>query len=169
MGFSPAPSQQDPEKLRVILKMPRGERLGYEPGVTKVFFSQEPWPVNSGLIPGTYDASGQPLETIIISSRPLVALTEVQCNPIGGFRTRLTEGLSEHLVAVDTGDPTFSTIQSIEELDAEQLDTLDAFLRCFYRIAPGASARIEGLVSRNEALDSIQRGINAFQRKILIH
>lgn len=123
---------------------------------TEVFF-----PFNYGFIPETWESDGDPLDAIVLSSKPLETGNVVASRIIGMLATNDEMGADSKLITVPKSDTT-------ETLDKKTIDNIEYFYKHYKLIEPEKWVDIDGYFSKEKAekklSDAVKRYHQHFQK-----
>ena len=160
-----------PDSLNVIIEVPvGGEPVKYEFDkasgalfVDRFLYTPRRYPGNYGFVPHTLCGDGDPLDVIVMNSRPLVPGAVVRCRPFGVLFMEDDGGKDEKILAVPVSKLTkmYDGINDITDMQPIQLERVKHFFTHYKDLEPGKWAKIEKLGTVAEArqviLDSIER------------
>jgi inorganic pyrophosphatase len=158
-----------PEDLNVIIEVPLGgEPIKYEIDkasgalfVDRFLYTPMRYPGNYGFVPHTLCGDGDPLDVILMNSRPLVPGAVVRSRPVGVLFMEDDGGQDEKILAVPVQKltPMYDTVRDVEDLPAIQLERIKHFFTHYKDLEPGKWARIDRIGNLADAkkviLDSI--------------
>ena len=160
-----------PDDLNVIIEVPLGgEPIKYELDkasgalfVDRFLYTPMRYPGNYGFIPHTLCGDGDPLDVLIMNSRPVVPGSVVRCRPFGVLVMEDDAGMDEKILAVPAHKLTamYDKINDIDDMQPIQLERVKHFFTHYKDLEPGKWAKIEKIGTVAEArqviLDSIER------------
>ena len=163
--------QNPPDDLHVIIEVPLGgEPIKYEIDkasgalfVDRFLYTPMRYPGNYGFVPHTLCGDGDPLDVIVLNSRPLVPGAVVRARPIGVLFMEDDGGQDEKILAVPVHKLTrmYDGINDIADMQPIQLERVKHFFTHYKDLEPGKWAKIERLGNAAEArqviLESIER------------
>jgi inorganic pyrophosphatase len=160
-----------PEDLNVIIEVPLGgEPIKYEIDkdsgalfVDRFLYTPMRYPGNYGFVPHTLCGDGDPLDVIVMNSRPLVPGAVVRSRPVGVLFMEDDGGQDEKIIAVPVSKLTrmYDNIRDIEDFPKIQLERIEHFFVHYKDLEPGKWAKIDRIGNLADAqkviLDSIER------------
>ena len=160
-----------PDDVNVIVEVPiGGEPIKYEMDkaagtlvVDRFLHTPMRYPGNYGFVPHTLCGDGDPLDVIVMNSRPLVPGAVVRCRPFGILFMEDDGGTDEKILAVPVSKLTkmYDGINDITDMQPIQLERVKHFFTHYKDLEPGKWAKIEKIGTVAEArqviLDSIER------------
>ncbi|RDE09662.1 inorganic diphosphatase [Pelagibacterium lacus] len=160
-----------PEDLNVIIEVPLGgEPIKYEIDkdsgalfVDRFLYTPMRYPGNYGFVPHTLCGDGDPLDVIVLNSRPLVPGAVVRSRPVGVLLMEDDGGQDEKILAVPVSKLTqmYDAIEDVTDLPEIQIERVKHFFTHYKDLEPGKWAKIDRIGNRDDAvkviLDSIER------------
>jgi inorganic pyrophosphatase len=164
-----------PDDLNVIIEVPLGgEPIKYELDkesgalfVDRFLYTPMRYPGNYGFIPHTLCGDGDPLDVLIMNSRPVVPGCVVRCRPFGVLVMEDDAGMDEKILAVPAPKLTamYEKIHDIGDMQEIQVERVKHFFTHYKDLEPGKWAKISHVGGVEEArkviLDSIERAKTA--------
>ncbi|MGV3650499.1 MAG: inorganic diphosphatase [Devosia sp.] len=158
-----------PDDLNVIIEVPLGgEPIKYEIDkasgalfVDRFLYTPMRYPGNYGFVPHTLCGDGDPLDVIVMNTRPLVPGAVVRCRPFGVLMMEDDGGKDEKILAVPVSKLThmYEHIKDIEDIQPIQLERVKHFFTHYKDLEPGKWARIEKIGNLAEARKVIEDAI----------
>jgi len=160
-----------PDDLNVIIEVPiGGEPIKYEMDkdsgalfVDRFLYTPMRYPGNYGFVPHTLCGDGDPLDVLIMNSRPIIPGGVVRCRPIGVLLMEDDGGQDEKILAVPVSKLTkvYDDAKTIADMPAIEVERVKHFFTHYKDLEPGKWAKIRGVGDVEEArkvvLDSIER------------
>lgn len=171
MNISAIPvGKNPPEEINVIIEVPiGGEPIKYEIDkdsdalyVDRFLYTPMRYPGNYGFVPHTLCGDGDPLDVIIMNSRPIFPGAVVRCRPIGVLIMEDDGGMDEKLLALPVPKLTraYDHIQDVSDMPEIEIQKVEHFFKHYKDLEPGKWAKIEGIKGVAEAkriiLESIE-------------
>jgi inorganic pyrophosphatase len=164
-----------PDDLNVIIEVPLGgEPIKYEIDkasgalfVDRFLYTPMRYPGNYGFIPHTLCGDGDPLDVLVMNSRPLVPGCVVRVRPFGVLIMEDDAGQDEKILAVPQHKLTamYDDVHDIGDMQAIQVERVKHFFTHYKDLEPGKWAKIshvgDAAEARHVILDSIERGKTA--------
>ncbi len=158
-----------PEDINVIIEVPiGGEPIKYEIDkasgalfVDRFLYTPMRYPGNYGFVPHTLCGDGDPLDAIVMSSRPIVPGAVVKCRPIGVLMMEDDGGMDEKIICLPVHKLTrnYDSVQDIGDMPEIQLDRVKHFFTHYKDLEPGKWAKIDHIgdlaAAKKVILDSI--------------
>ena len=159
------PELVKPESFTAVIEIEKGGSMKYELDkatgmlrLDRVLYTATHYPANYGFIPLTYGDDGDPLDVLVLCSKPIVPLCLVQCRPIGVVEMWDSGAGDEKIIALPLGDPTYSEVNSIYDLPGHIFQETEHFFTV-YKQLEGRETSVTPVQDRQAALDIIQRAI----------
>ncbi|MCA9815019.1 MAG: inorganic diphosphatase [Cyanobacteriota/Melainabacteria group bacterium] len=160
-----------PSILTAVIEVPMGSNVKYEldkkSGMIKVdrtLFSAVYYPANYGFFPRTYCDDKDPLDVLVLGKEALVPLCLVRVKPIGMMKMIDQGQLDDKVIAVQYDDQEFCHYDSIDELPPHILLQVQRFFED-YKILEKKAVKVEGFLSKEDALRVIKESIEAYEVK----
>lgn len=160
-----------PSILTAVIEVPMGSNVKYEldkkSGMIKVdrtLFSAVYYPANYGFFPRTYCDDKDPLDVLVLGKEALVPLCLVRVKPIGMMKMIDQGQLDDKVIAVQYDDQEFCHYDSIDELPPHILLQVQRFFED-YKILEKKAVKVEGFLSKEDALRVINESIEAYETK----
>ena len=161
-----------PEEVNVVIEVPiGGEPIKYEMDkaagtvvVDRYLYTPMRYPGNYGFIPHTLCDDGDPIDVVLISSRPLLPGCIIAVRPVGVLKMRDEKGMDEKIVAVPAPHITrvYEKVHDIADLPEIQLRQIEHFFTHYKDLEAGKWVETIGWGGTEEAkrviMDSIERG-----------
>ena len=142
-----------PEELNVIIEVPLGgEPIKYEIDkdsgalfVDRFLYTPMRYPGNYGFVPHTLCGDGDPLDVIVLNSRPLVPGAVVRSRPVGVLFMEDDGGQDEKILAVPVSKLTrmYDAIKDVTDLPEIQVERVKHFFTHYKDLEPGKWAKID--------------------------
>lgn len=132
------PKRITKDKFMAVIEISKNSKNKYEldkeTGLLKldrVLFTSTHYPANYGFVPLTLSEDGDPLDVFVYCSQEILPMSLVECTPIGAIDMVDDNQIDTKIIAVPTGDPTYSHYKEITELPPHLIDELMHFLRVY--------------------------------------
>ncbi|WP_029041221.1 inorganic diphosphatase [Cucumibacter marinus] len=159
-----------PDDINVIIEVPiGGEPIKYEMDkdsgalfVDRFLYTPMRYPGNYGFVPHTLCGDGDPLDVVVMNSRPVVPGGVIRCRPIGVLMMEDDGGKDEKLIALPVQKLTraYDGIKDITDMPEIEVEKVKHFFTHYKDLEPGKWAKIEGIEgiekARQVVLDSIE-------------
>ncbi len=146
-----------------IIEIPKGSRNKYEWDpernaivLDRFLFSSVVYPTDYGFIPETLGRDGDPLDVMCCVSEPTFPGCMIDVKPIALFRMEDDEGIDDKVLCVPWRDPSWSTMERLEDLPKQIRDEIAHFFS-IYKDLEQKKVRVDGWYGREEAVEEIER------------
>jgi len=167
-----------PNEITAVIEIPSGSFIKYEiDGITGHVvvdrFQSAPmaYPANYGVITQTLAGDGDNLDVLVYTRAPIQSGAIITVRPIGILKMKDAGEQDDKIIAVPTTriDPTYSGINSINDLPAIERERLEFFFRTYKTIPLGRKiVTLGGFSGANEARSEIIASVREyFKRKPL--
>ena len=126
------------DTIEVLVEIPRGSRNKYEfdkeRGVfflDRVLYSSVHYPTDYGYIPGTLSEDGDALDALVVVQEPTFPGCHILARPIGVLDMNDEKGRDHKILAVPLGDPRFSRVHDLSDLDPHWLREIENFFQTY--------------------------------------
>ena len=163
---------ENPDKVHALIEIPYGSNIKYEIDkesgaifVDRVMYSAMYYPANYGFVPNTLASDGDPVDILVLNEYPLIPGSVVKCRLIGVLVMEDEKGMDEKLLAVpiEKVDPTYSDIQTIENLPKHTLDKIKNFFETYKILEPNKWVKVKEYKGKEEAQKILQEAINNYK------
>lgn len=157
-----------PEEVNVYIEIPEGVSVKYELDkdsgfifVDRFLFTEMNYPFNYGFIPNTLADDGDPVDVLVLSSKPVVPGVVIACRPIGMLEMEDEAGIDNKIVAVPLPkiDQKFKDYNDISDIPQKTKDDLKYFFENYKKSEPGKWVKIKDWKGKTEALDDIKKSM----------
>ena len=117
-------------------------------------------PHNTGFLPRTCTPEGMPMETVLLCSQPLPAMTLVRCRPVGVIVVHLDHGGERKLLlSAACADEFWSACLTVDEIPSANRKALVRYLRYDQQVIgqPASSVEFQGLEQAEQYFDRCQQ------------
>jgi inorganic pyrophosphatase len=151
---------ENPNKVKAVIEIPFGSNIKYEIDkdsgavvVDRVMYSAMFYPANYGFVPNTLANDGDPADILVLTDYPLAPGSVINCRLIGALVMEDESGMDEKLLAVPVSkiDPTFDSIQTLEDLPKATLDKIKNFFETYKLLEPNKWVKVKDYVDKEEA------------------
>jgi len=155
------------DRAVVFVEIPSGSRNKYEydeelGGIVldRRLFTAMTYPGDYGFVEGTLGEDGDPLDALVLVSDPTFPGCRIRVRPIGVFHMSDEKGPDEKLLCVPLGDPFYSNVHDIHDVNPELRDEIEHFFQRYKDLEPSKRTETRGWGNRAEA-DEILRSARA--------
>lgn len=142
--FKEIPSGENPpEKINVLVDIPKGERNKFEYNEEKGYFELDRvlysplfFPFEYGCIPQTASKDGDSLDVVLLITYPTFPGCVIKARPIGVLLMEDEEGIDNKIIAVpdDKVDPRFKEIKDIRDLGQHLKAEIELFFSDYKKL-----------------------------------
>ena len=142
----------------VFVEIPAGSRNKYEydeelGGIVldRRLFTAMTYPGDYGFVEGTLGEDGDPLDALVLVSDPTFPGCRIRVRPIGVFHMSDEKGPDEKMLCVPLGDPFYSNVHDIHDVNPELRDEIEHFFQRYKDLEPTKRTETRGWGNRDEA------------------
>ncbi len=173
MNYKSLPiGEKYPERVTAVIENPKGTHNKYELDeelnvikLDRVLHTAMFWPFDYGFIPQTLSGDGDPLDVMVLTDSPTFPGCVVEIRPIGVLITEDEKGQDEKLLAVQTKNPHYSEIDSLEKVPAHILKEIAHFYEEMKKLEPGKWVKVKGWEPKEKALTIIREAHENYTKK----
>lgn len=160
--------EKAPAQVNVFIEIPQGVSVKYELDketgvifVDRFLYTAMQYPFNYGFIPGTLAQDQDPVDVLVLSSKPVVPGVVIQSRPIGMLEMEDEAGGDNKVIAVPIHkvDPKFKDYNDISDIPAKTKDRIKYFFENYKKSEPGKWVKIKGWKGKKEAVEEIRKAI----------
>lgn len=129
---------RSPEEVNVIIEIPKLSQNKYEVDPTlgvmrldRVLFSPLHYPADYGYVPQTKYLDGDPVDALVLISRPTYPGVVVDARPVGVLEMRDGGKPDEKILCVATKDPRFNPRYSMKDMNPHTLAEIVHFFEVY--------------------------------------
>lgn len=158
-----------PDDINVIIEVPLGgEPIKYEIDkasgalfVDRFLYTPMRYPGNYGFVPHTLCGDGDPIDVIVMNSRPVVPGSVVRCRPFGILFMEDDGGMDEKVLAVPHHKLTsmYDDVHDVTDMQPIQLERVKHFFTHYKDLEPGKWAKIDRIGNVEDARKAIRASI----------
>lgn len=161
-----------PEKINVIVDIPKGSSNKYEYNEEKGFFALDRviyspifFPFEYGFIPQTASEDGDSLDVVLLTTYPTFSGCVIEARPIGILLMEDEAGIDHKIIAVpqEKIDPRFKELQDIKDLPEHLKKEIQEFLETYKRLEPDKFVKITGWKGKGKAEEIINSAIKRYE------
>jgi inorganic pyrophosphatase len=142
-----------PDEINVIIEVPLGgEPIKYEIDkasgalfVDRFLYTPMRYPGNYGFVPHTLCGDGDPLDALMLNSRPLVPGAVARCRPVGVLFMEDEHGVDEKILAVPVHKLTamYDNVRDIGDVPPIQIERVKHFFNHYKDLEPNKWVKID--------------------------
>ncbi len=168
-----SPERINPEDFIAVIEIEKGSKTKYELDkqtgfliLDRVLYTSTHYPSNYGFIPRTYADDDDPLDVLVFCSEAIEPLVTVRCYPIGMITMIDNDRSDEKIIAIPYADPMFNSYTDIDDLPKHIFEEIVHFFSV-YKMLEGKETSVEEVKHRDEAIKSIQKAIDLYNKKFV--
>jgi inorganic pyrophosphatase len=160
--------EKAPEEVNVFVEIPQGVSAKYELDkesglifVDRFLYTEMNYPFNYGFVPGTLAEDGDPVDILVISSKPVIPGVVIPSRPIGMLEMEDEAGIDNKVVAVPLPkiDQKFKDLNDVEDIPKKIKEEIKFFFENYKKSEPGKWVKIKDWKGKEEAIEEIRRSI----------
>lgn len=160
------------DSVNAVIEIPYGSNIKYEIDkesgaifVDRVMYSAVYYPANYGFIPSTLADDGDPLDILVLNQYPLQAGSVIKCRLIGVLIMEDESGMDEKILALplDKVDPSYSNIQSIDDLSELALARIKNFFETYKMLEKDKWVKIKKYEDKNKAYEILESCVKKYK------
>lgn len=166
------PGPNPPSRVYTIVEVPNGSSNKYEldceTGVFKldrVLYSSLYYPGDYGIVPRTWSADGDPLDILVLTTKPTFPGCVMVTRPIGVLTTEDESGEDDKILGVPVGDPRFQDVKDIKDAAKHLKAEIADFFLSYKKLEPKKWVEIKGWKDAKAAEDIILSAIQLYKDK----
>lgn len=157
-----------PEEVNVYVEIPQGVSVKYELDkesglifVDRFLYTEMDYPFNYGFVPGTLAADGDPVDILVLSSKPVVPGTVIPSRPIGMLEMEDEAGIDNKVIAVPLLkiDQKFKDYNDVSDIPAKIKDEIKYFFENYKKSEPGKWVKVRNWKDKKTAIAEIKSAI----------
>lgn len=157
-----------PSEVNVFIEIPQGVSVKYELDkesgvifVDRFLFTEMNYPFNYGFVPQTLAGDGDPVDVLVLSSKPVVPGVVIPSRPVGMLEMDDEAGEDTKIIAVPLPkvDQKFANCNDITDVPKKILDDIKYFFENYKKTEPGKWVKVKEWKGKTEALESIKRSM----------
>src|SRR3989344_4666751 len=161
-----------PEVVNIFIEIPSGSSVKYELDkdsgvifVDRFLYTEMEFPFNYGFIPGTLSGDGDPVDVLVLSSKPVVPGVVIHSKPIAMIEMEDESGIDNKVVAVPTEkiNPPFGKWNDVGDIPQSTRDKIKHFFENYKKSEPGKWVKVKGWKDREEEIEEIKKGIESYK------
>ena len=160
-----------PEKFIAVIEIPKGSKNKYELDkesglliLDRILYTSTHYPANYGFIPRTLSEDNDPLDVLVLCQEKLEPLSIIECYPIGMITMIDEDEADEKIVAIPVNDPFLNTYNDLFELPQHQFQEIKHFFEV-YKFLENKETRVDNIVGRREAIETIEKCKKAYKQR----
>ena len=159
-----------PEEVNVFIEIPQGVSVKYELDketgaifVNRFLFTEMAYPFNYGFVPQTLAGDGDPIDVLVLSSKPVVPGVVIPSRPIGMLEMTDEAGEDTKVIAVPIPkvDKKYASYNDVSDIPEEIKKDIKYFFENYKKTEPGKWVKIKDWKGKKAALEAIKRSLNS--------
>lgn len=153
----------------VLVEIPRGSRNKYEYDFDlkrmrfdRMLFSSMMYPADYGFIPETLALDGDPLDVLVLVTKPTFPGCVIEVKPIGVFHMADDKGPDEKVICVPVSDPIWNKLNDLEDINTHLLKEIEHFFQV-YKDLENKTVDVGGWGDVKEAQQIIKACVDRFE------
>ena len=149
------------DTIDVLIEIPRGSRNKYEYDratgqirLDRVLYSSVHYPTDYGFIPLTLSPDGDELDVLVMVEEPTFPGCIVAARPVGILLMHDEKGEDSKILAVPLGEPRFTDLQGLADLNSHWLREIENFFETYKRLQD-VQTELDGWADRDVAIKTI--------------
>lgn len=168
------PKDKFPEVVYVLIEIPKGTKTKYEIDkdtgilfVDRELYTSMVYPADYGFIPQTHCEDGDPVDALVLTSRPHHPGVVIPSKPVALMRMTDEKGSDEKILCVPDSkiDPNFGKIKDIGDVPESVLAEIKHFFEHMKELEPGKWVKVGGWEDAKRAKEYIKKAAAASYKK----
>lgn len=157
-----------PEEVNVYVEIPQGVSVKYELDeesglifVDRFLYTAMQYPFNYGFVPGTLAQDGDPIDVLVLSSKPVAPGVVIPSRPIGMLEMEDEAGIDNKVIAVPLlkVDPKFKDYNDVTDIPDKTKEEIKYFFENYKKSEPGKWVKIKEWKGQKEAVAAVRKAI----------
>ena len=157
-----------PEEVNVFVEIPQGVSVKYELDkdsgfifVDRFLYTEMNYPFNYGFVPGTLADDGDPVDILVLSSKPVVPGVVIPSRPIGMLEMEDEAGIDNKVIAVPLPklDIKFKDFNDVKDIPAKIKNEIKYFFENYKKLEPGKWVKVRNWKDRSIAVEEIRKAL----------
>ncbi|HKI58352.1 MAG TPA: inorganic diphosphatase [Trueperaceae bacterium] len=164
-----SPGEQAPHAVNAVVEVPFGSsnKYEYDPqlGVfrlDRVLYSPMHYPGDYGFIPGTLADDGDPVDILVLMTRPTFPGAVIRARPLGYLEMSDEKGRDQKVLAVPVDDPRYDSNRHLDTVSRHRLREIEHFF-AIYKELEGKETHVDGWHGMDETHALIRSTIEAYE------
>lgn len=163
-----SPKRISPEDFVCVVEIPKGSKKKYELDketgliiLDRILYTSTHYPANYGFIPRSLGDDGDPLDVLLLCSKPLEPLTLCRAYPIGVISMIDNGRNDEKIIAIPFNDPNYNIYTNIDQLPKHIFDEMRHFFSV-YKTLENKETAVNEVSERSVAIKVISEAIDNY-------
>ena len=157
-----------PEEVNVFVEIPQGVSVKYELDkesglifVDRFLYTEMNYPFNYGFVPGTLADDGDPVDILVLSSKPVVPGVVIPSRPIGMLEMEDEAGIDNKIIAVPLPklDIKFKDFNDVKDIPVKMKEEIKYFFENYKKLEPGKWVKVRNWKGREVAVEEIRKAL----------
>ena len=157
-----------PEEVNVFIEIPQGVSVKYELDkdsgfifVDRFLYTEMNYPFNYGFVPGTLSGDGDPVDVLVLSSKPVVPGFVIPSKPIGMLEMEDEAGVDNKVVAVPVPkvDQKFKDYNDVTDIPTKTKEEIKYFFENYKKTEPGKWVKVREWKDKKVAVEEIRKAL----------
>lgn len=162
------PGENAPEEVNVFVEIPQGVSVKYELDkksgfifVDRFLYTEMNYPFNYGFVPGTLAEDGDPVDILVLSSKPVVPGVVIPSLPIGMLEMEDEAGIDNKVIAVPLPklDRKFKDYNDVSDIPAKIKEEIKYFFENYKKLEPGKWVKVRNWKNKKVAIEEIRKAL----------
>ena len=170
MNIKNIPSGKNPQngEVNVFVEIPQGVSVKYELDkdsgaifVDRFLYTEMEYPFNYGFIPQTMAGDGDPIDVLVLSSKPVVPGIVIPSRVIGMLEMEDEAGEDTKVIAVPMPkvDKKFASYNDIADIPNDVKEKIKYFFENYKKTEPGKWVKIKEWKGKQVALEEVKKSL----------
>jgi inorganic pyrophosphatase len=167
------PGPDPPKRVNVIVEVPKGETNKYEYDhqwgvfrLDRVLYGALYYPADYGIIPQTWYTDNDPLDIMVLTSKPTFTGCVMEARPIGVLTMEDEKGEDDKIIAVPLTDPRFEELTDCSLMAKHlRVEIADFFLN-YKNLEPRKWVKVKEWKDSPIAEKIINMAIQMYQKQV---
>lgn len=166
------PGPNPPSRVYTIVEVPKECSNKYEfdceTGVFKldrVLYSALYYPGDYGIIPRTWSADGDPLDILVLTTKPTFTGCVMVAKPIGVLTTEDENGVDDKILGIPLGDPRFQEVKNVTDIAKHLKAEIADFFLSYKKLEPRKWVKVKEWKDAKAAENIILSAIQLYKDK----
>jgi inorganic pyrophosphatase len=163
--------KKSPEIVNAIIEIPMNSQNKYELDkksgllfLDRPLYSAIHYPGDYGFIPQTFWEDGDPLDILVLTSKPVYPLTLAEVRVIGVLVMEDSGEMDNKIIGVYESDPHSQNINEISQIHSHKIKEIIHFFET-YKELQGKKCKILEIKGKEEAYKNIKKAIADWKKK----
>ncbi len=155
-------------EVNVYIEIPEGVSVKYEIDkesgaifVDRFLFTDMAYPFNYGFVPNTLAGDGDPIDVLVICSKPVVPGVVIPSRVIGMLEMEDEAGQDEKVIAVPMPkvDKKYAEVNDIADIPNETKEKIKYFFENYKKTEPGKWVKIKDWKGKDIAVEAVKKSL----------